>query len=132
MSGILRPMEQLTWLDVLAANMAAVLWLYGILAAKNWLKTGHSFRLDLAWCDAAPPPGPHRLCRALLEEPLGRLALQERLDEGKQQVHLRADRRCDVVGSTAGWPGSAQRSPVHEIPARVNYARAHSRPVRAS
>lgn len=31
--------SNLTWLDLLAANMGAMLWLWGVMAARQWLKT---------------------------------------------------------------------------------------------
>lgn len=30
---------QLTWLDLLAANIAAMLWLWGVMAARHWWQT---------------------------------------------------------------------------------------------
>ncbi len=30
---------QLTWLDLLAANMGAMLWLWGVMAARKWVET---------------------------------------------------------------------------------------------
>jgi hypothetical protein len=30
---------QLTWLDLLAANMGAMLWLWGVMAARHWFQT---------------------------------------------------------------------------------------------
>lgn len=30
---------QLTWLDLLAANMGAMLWLWGVMAARKWVDT---------------------------------------------------------------------------------------------
>jgi hypothetical protein len=30
---------QLTWLDLLAANIGAMLWLWGVMAARHWLQT---------------------------------------------------------------------------------------------
>lgn len=30
---------QLTWLDLLAANMGAMLWLWGVMAARKWCQT---------------------------------------------------------------------------------------------
>lgn len=30
---------QLTWLDLLAANMGAMLWLWGVMAARRWCET---------------------------------------------------------------------------------------------
>ena len=30
---------QLTWLDLLAANMGAMLWLWGVMAARRWCDT---------------------------------------------------------------------------------------------
>jgi hypothetical protein len=32
-------MQQITWLDVLAANLGAVLWLWGVMAARHWFQT---------------------------------------------------------------------------------------------
>jgi hypothetical protein len=29
----------LTWLDLLAANMGAMMWLWGVMAARHWLQT---------------------------------------------------------------------------------------------
>lgn len=29
----------LTWLDLLAANMGAMMWLWAVMAARHWLKT---------------------------------------------------------------------------------------------
>jgi len=31
--------SQLTWLDLLAANMGAMLWLWGVMAARRWCDT---------------------------------------------------------------------------------------------
>lgn len=31
--------SQLTWLDLLAANMGAMLWLWGVMAARKWAST---------------------------------------------------------------------------------------------
>ena len=33
---------QLTWLDLLAANIAAMLWLWGVMAARHWWQTERS------------------------------------------------------------------------------------------
>lgn len=29
----------LTWLDLLAANMGAMMWLWGVMAARHWFQT---------------------------------------------------------------------------------------------
>lgn len=35
----MRGMQQLTWLDLLAANIGAMLWLWAVMAARRWCDT---------------------------------------------------------------------------------------------